>query len=278
MEAWGQMSRLVNAGDRRGASASPASRERRPEVNSTEVTPRGPGSPRGGTDSRSDALKGVEEHLASLLAPGSFEAEQYRALRHGVEEMRNTRVMAVVAVSSPGVGEGKTTTAINLAGALAQAPQARVLLMDADLRCSAVGARLGLSDAGGPGLVDAILDPGLTLDDVVRWHPRFNLSVLPPGRCSAPPYEVLNSPRLGTLLEEARRQYDYVVLDTPPLLPVADSRLIARWVDGFLVVVAAHQTPRELLEEALNLMDSAKLVGLVFNGDDRPPSRYYARY
>lgn len=218
---------------------------------------------------------GVEEHLVSLLSPTSFEGEQYRALRHMVEQLRKTADLSVVAVSSPAVGDGKTTTAINLAGALAQAPEACVLLVDADLRRSSVGNYLGLGDSGRRGLVDAILDPVVALEDVVRRHPAFNVSVLPAGRRSASPYELLKSARLEGLLEEARRRYDYIVLDVPPLAPYPDCRIIGKWVDGFLVVVAAHKTPRKLVEEALKVVEPAKIVGLVFNSDNCPVSGYY---
>ena len=220
---------------------------------------------------------GVEEHLASLLTPTSFEAEQYRALRHLVEQLHKTADLSVVAVSSPAGGDGKTPPAINLAGALAQAPEARVLLVDADLRGASLGNHLGIDDPS-RGLVDAILDSGLALEAVVRHRPPFNLSVLPAGHLPATPYEVLKSPRVGELLAEARRCYDYVVLDTPPLVSVPDCRVIGKWIDGFLMVVAAHKTPRKLLEEALNVMDPAKVVGLVFNCDDRPLSGYSYAY
>src|SRR5437879_7491708 len=77
---------------------------------------------------------GLDEHLVSLVSPATFPAEQYRALRHSVEEMRRERGLQVIAVTSPTPGDGKTTTAINLAGALAQAPDLRVLLVEAELR------------------------------------------------------------------------------------------------------------------------------------------------
>ncbi|MCI0410751.1 MAG: CpsD/CapB family tyrosine-protein kinase [Acidobacteria bacterium] len=225
-----------------------------------------------------EAADGVEEHLVSLLVPSSFEAEQYRALRHMVEQIHKASGLSIVAVSSPTPGDGKTTTAINLAGALAQAPEARVLLADADLRRPSVGDYLGLGASGRRGLVDAILAPGLSLEDVGGRRRPFNLSVLPAGRRLAAPYELLKSARLGELLEEARRRYDYIVLDTPPLVPFPDCRVIGKWVDGFLLVVAAHKTPRKLVEEALSVMDPAKIVGLVFNGDDRQFSGYYYAY
>ncbi|PYM68298.1 MAG: hypothetical protein DME11_00900 [Candidatus Rokuibacteriota bacterium] len=219
------------------------------------------------------AANGLEEHLVSLLAPTSFEAEQYRALRHLIEQLHKSTGLVVVAVSSPTVADGKTTTSINLAGALAQAPDARVLLIDADLRGAALGPRLGLEEGGGPGFVEAILDANLPLAAVVQARPQLNLSVLPAGRFPSAPYEVLMSPRVGELLAEARRQYDYVILDTPPLVSVPDCRVIEKWVDGLLIVVTAHRTARKLVEEALNVTDRAKVVGLVFNGDDRHLSR-----
>jgi len=219
------------------------------------------------------AANGLEEHLVSLLAPTSFEAEQYRALRHLIEQLHKSTGLVVVAVSSPTVADGKTTTSINLAGALAQAPDARVLLIDADLRGAALGPRLGLEEGGGPGFVEAILDANLPLAAVVQARPQLNLSVLPAGRFPSAPYEVLMSPRVGELLAEARRQYDYVILDTPPLVSVPDCRVIEKWVDGLLIVVTAHRTARKLVEEALNVTDRAKVVVLVFNGDDRHLSR-----
>ena len=220
----------------------------------------------------------VDDHLVSLVAPASVEAEQYRALRYVVEQKHLADNVSVIAISSPGGGDGKTTTAINLAGALAQAPDARVLLVEADLRRPAIGPLVGLDDPSAPGLVDAILDPGLALADVVQPLTTFNLSVVMAGQTPPSPYEVLKSPRLGSLLDEARRDYDYVVLDTPPLVSVQDYRVIARAVDGLVVVVAAHRTPRPMLEAALEVVDPARLIGLVFNGYDHLLAGHHLRY
>jgi len=217
----------------------------------------------------------VDEHLVSLLDPTSFEADQYRTLRHVLEWKHTTK--KVVAVTSALAGDGKTTTALNLAGALAHAPGVRVLVCDLDMRTPSVGKRLGLV-AQSPGLVDLVLDADLTLGDVVRRHPRFPLAVLPAGRPLTVSYELLQSSRLAGLLQETRQLYDYVVVDTPPMVPVPDAGLIADRVDGYLLVVAANRTPRKLVEDALNLMDPTKLIGIVFNGDDRPLSGYYGYY
>ena len=213
----------------------------------------------------------------SLLAPTSFGAEQYRALRFKVEQLHRTTNLAVVAITSPEAGDGKTLTAINLAGALAQAPEARILLVDADLRRSAMTACLGLGDSSSRGLVGAILDPSLPLKSVVESRPSFNLSIVRAGRRPSAPYELLKSPRLGELLEEARQEYDYVIVDMPPLLPLPDCGVIGRCVDGFMVVVAANRTPQKQVEEALKVLDPTTVIGLIFNGDTRPLTRNYER-
>jgi len=262
------MNDLLIAQDR-DARARPAKVEARAPA---DVSVRPHGAP------AADSGLAIEEHLVGLLAPNTFEAEQYRALRALLEQKRKSESLAVIAISSPSAGDGKTLTSINLAGTLAQAPEARILLVDCDLRRPSVEAHLGLGDGGLTGLVEAILDPGLALDQVARRQPRFNLSVLTAGRCQGSPYELLKSPRLGELLEEARRRFDYVVVDTPPMVPVPDLRVIAKLVDGILLVVAAHKTPRRLLEEALYASDPTKVVGLIFNNDDGLLSRAYGYY
>ena len=232
------------------------------------------------TPSRAVAFQ-PEEQLVSLLTRETFEANMYRVLMHRIEDTRGNAGRGVIAVTSPGAGEGKTTTAINLAGTLSQSKGSRVLLVDADLRLPDVATRLGLRAAGQPGLADAILDARLRLEEVVCHRPPFNLSVLTAGRLPAAPYETLRSPRLGDLLDQARRTYDYVIVDTPPVLPVPDCRVISHWVDSLLLVVAAHRTPRRYLEEALNALEPDKVAGLVFNSVDPPrpgPYGYYRGY
>jgi capsular exopolysaccharide synthesis family protein len=221
----------------------------------------------------------VDDHLVSLLAPASLEAEQYRALRHRVEQRHKADGLTLIGISSPGGGDGKTTTAINLAGALAQDRNARVLLLEVDLRRPSIGALLGLGEVGSLGLVHAILDPGLRLADVVQSLPTYNLDVVLAGQTPPSPYEVLQSPRFAELLAEARRDYDYVVMDTAPLVPVQDCRVIARLMDGIVLVVAAHHTPRPMLEAALDIIDPAQMIGLVFNGYDHLlADRYHGGY
>lgn len=228
--------------------------------------------------SAADGPVPIAEQLVSLHARGSFEADQYRTLRLTVERLRRTNGLQVLAVTSPCPAEGKSITALNLAGTLAQARGARVLTVDADLRRPSVARYLGLSQQGTPGLAEALLQPDLELSQLVQHLERFNLSVLPAGAPQNTPYELLNSPRLEELLAEARRSYDYVVIDTSPLLPFPDARLLSRYIDGYFVTVAAHRTRRKLLADALSVIDPAKVLGVVFNGDDQPRSAHYGYY
>ncbi len=257
---------------RRGPGRVDAVPAARPEPRPGRPRREGPPGPTGGV-----ALDGVAEHLVSLVRPARFAAEQYRMLSHAMEQLRETNAVTVVGLSSPGAADGKTVTAINLAGALAQDPRSRALLFEADLRRPTVASYLGLSP-GTRGLVTAIAEPRLGLADVVTRLPMFNLDVLPAGEASATPYELLRSARVEALLQQARLQYDHVIVDMAPLVGMPESRLVERLVDGLLVVVWAHRTPRPLLDESLRLVHPAKVVGLVFNGDDRmlaAQARYY---
>jgi capsular exopolysaccharide synthesis family protein len=231
-------------------------------------------SPRPSVERPSIASALLDEHLVSLQAPSTAAAEQYRVLRHLVETLRKRANLQVLAVTSPGVGDGKTVTAINLAGALSQSDDARVLLVDMDLRRPAIARYLAIAQTR-PTLADALGTPGLALKDAVIHLPRFNLSVLQAPVSAAAPYELLRSPRLEALLAEARQQYDYVVLDTPPFVPFPDCRLIAKSVDGFVLVVASNRTPRGVLAEALKAMDPDKAVGYVFNAHRSSPAPFY---
>jgi len=229
------------------------------------------------TQARHDRPRPAEE-LVSLRAPHSVEAEQYRGLRETIERRHRENGLRVFAITSAGPGEGKTITSLNLAGALAQATGAKVLVVDADLHRPAVARYLGLSDERAMGLADILTDARFGLAHAVRRLDAVNVSVLLPGRAHPRPYELLSSPRLETVLGDMRQQYDYVLIDTPPVLPVADCRLLGRCVDGFLMVVAAHQTTRKMLGEAIRLLDGTKVLGVVFNGDDRPRRSYYGYY
>ena len=221
----------------------------------------------------------IDRHLVSVTAPASMEAEQYQSLRLKLERFQRERDLKVVAITSPGAQEGKSVTAINLAAALARGSGTRVLLIEADVRRPAVSRYLGLNGSAGDKSLALLLgDSTGTLQDGVQRFDSLNFDVILAGSPDTPVNELLRSPRVASLLNEAREQYDYVIVDTPPLGPVSDCALLARWVDGLLLVVAAHKTPRKMLEASLNQLDAASVLGIVFNGDDRPLFGYRHAY
>src|SRR5256885_5204358 len=154
----------------------------------------------------------LDSHLVTLTSPGSFAAEQYQGLRLTIERLRRGRTLQVIAVTSPAAGEGKTLTAINLAGALARgSDDARVLLIDADLRRPAVARQLAIDECS-QGLTEVVENAQATFDHVTQKLKPFNLSIMPAGTRTGAVHHVLRSPRPDVVLAEARQRYDLVVL------------------------------------------------------------------
>jgi Mrp family chromosome partitioning ATPase len=215
------------------------------------------------------AKERIDPRLVCLTSPRSSAADSYQGLRNVVENLRTGDCGIVIGVTSACRGDGKTLTAINLAGALAQNPQASVLLVDLDLRKPNTGIRnyLGLKAQAGPGLVDWIRNPALGCKEITHYQADFNLYVITTGATAASPYELLKSPRLEEFLLQARLRHDFVILDTTQVLHLPDTQLISRKIDGFLFVARADHTASNMIEDSLNLLEQGKLLGLVFNGN-----------
>src|SRR6185369_5052429 len=154
-----------------------------------------------------------------------------------------------------------------LAGALAQASDARVVLLDADLRHPGTAKYLGLP--AGRGLSTYLLDNRTTADGIIERPAGLAFAVIPAGPVSSMPYELLKSPRLASLLAELRERFDYVVVDTPSVLPFPDVGILRDAVDGFVMIVRSNRTTRELLRDRLNTIGRPRTLGLIYNDDDR---------
>ncbi len=213
----------------------------------------------------------VDPHLVCLLEPRSEQAETYYRLRHQLESRRGSDTALVVAVTSAGPGDGKSLTAINLAGARARGQGARVLLLDLNLRRAGEGVAdyLGMKASKDEGIVDWAHGEEKDFATITHYLEPFNLHVVTAGSNPEHPYELLKSPRLDELLQQVRQDYDFVIVDTPQILGLPDTELISRIVDGFLIVVKAGHTRQARLEEALNLMTEEQVIGLVFNAVPR---------
>lgn len=227
-----------------------------------------------------DQQRKMNSQLVSLLAPNSVDAERYRRLRHSIEKMKPRDQSLVIGITSPVSGDGKTLTSMNLAGSLAQNPNSRVLLIELDLRNPRITMKdyLGIKKKPTVGVGDIAADPAMAWEKACYLLPDYNLYFMPSGTAPVSPYELLASDGMHKLIEQARQRYDYVIIDTAPVVLLPDSQLIADWVDGFLVVIAADVTPKKLLEEAFSLMEKDKVLGLVFNNYTPVSTKYNGYY
>ncbi|MDT0117727.1 polysaccharide biosynthesis tyrosine autokinase [Microbacterium sp. PRF11] len=220
--------------------------------------------------------KAKERPLIVHADPLSPRAESFRALRTNLQFLdMGGRSSFVVTSSVP--SEGKSTTTINLAIALADAGK-RVALVDADLRKPKVAEYLSIE--GGAGLTDVLIGRAEVNDVMLPWGGR-SLYVLPAGKIPPNPSELLGSHRMSELLARLEEQFDVVLCDAPPLLPVTDAAILGRATSGALMVIAAGRTTKRQLEaasEALKTVD-AKVAGSVMSMvPTRGPDSYYASY
>ncbi len=196
-------------------------------------------------------------------SPHSIRAEAYRRLRTNLQFLELGEGRRSIVVSSSIAGEGKTTTALNLANALADAGQS-VLLIDGDLRRPSLHKLLNLD--GTVGLTDVVIGRA-GLSDVTQPIGRGNLHVLLSGQIPPNPSELLGSKRTETVLREAVDRYDMVIVDSPPLLPVTDAAVLSRLCGGALMVVGSGTLTKPQLAASLASLEAvgAPLLGLVLN-------------
>lgn len=204
----------------------------------------------------------LDPQLVAALAPQSLAAEQYRSLRTRLKRAEGGRALRAIVVTSPGKGDGKSLTAANLALTMAQEFQQRVLLIDADLRRPSVHRLFGLGD--GPGLTDVLMG-GAELNQALVNVDNHHLTLLPAGEIPAHPAELLGSAAMRRVLDTLRTRFDRILIDMPPVAPLADVHIMAPMADGLLMIVRAGVTPRPAIERALAGLDPAKVLGLVLN-------------
>ena len=198
--------------------------------------------------------------------------EAYRALRTRLMKAQSKAGLKTIAITSSLPGEGKTLTTMNLGLCCAQLPQQRVLVIDADLRTCGLTALL--EHPGTVGLAE-VLAGKATADEAIVATNQKNLFVLPAGTISSPPPELFTGSHWQELLGRCGELFDVVLVDTPPIIPLADFELISVACQGVVVVVRARYGQRETLERSTNSVDRKKLVGVVLNGTDANEKEYY---
>jgi len=207
----------------------------------------------------------VEPHIVAITQPRSAYCEQFRSLRTRVLQAGEREQMRTFVITSAGMGEGKTLTALNLAWLLAQTEGVRCLLIDSDLRqpCAtdylAIDAPRGLSE---------VLGGELSLRDaVVRLDPA-GLYLLPGGQSRDDCAELLSGPTYAGVIAEARRLFDFIIIDAPPLGIFTDANVLINRADGALLVVRAGKTRYAMVDKLLAQLPRERMLGVVLNRAD----------
>jgi capsular exopolysaccharide synthesis family protein len=196
--------------------------------------------------------------------PLGLRAEGFRKLRTNLRFINVDRPPQTIVVSSPLEGDGKSSVALNLAFSLAE-DGARVVIVDADLRRPTIASSLGLVEETG---LTSVLSGQATVADVLqRAERRCAIDVLASGPVPPNPSELLGTQRMQILLKELRADADYVIIDSPPLLPVTDAAVIASGSDGIVLVVRAGRTKRDELRDAVKSLDAVggSTLGVIVN-------------
>lgn len=220
------------------------------------------------------SLAPLNREVMFLKSPKSLASEAYRTIRTGLLLSQAGEPPRTILITSAQSSEGKTTTALNLAACLASSG-GRVVIIDCDLRRPSVMKTLtGKSDY--QGLVE-ILTGHLNWQDAVRTDILKRVSVIPSGRIPPNPAELLGSQEMSHLLDTLADEFDYVMVDCPPILPVTDGVILSRIVDGVVLVVKGATTPRKVVSDARYRLSSvgARLLGVVLNDVDITGGDYY---
>jgi capsular exopolysaccharide synthesis family protein len=215
----------------------------------------------------------VEPHLVAVSQPRSAYCEQFRSLRTRILQAGERLQTRAIVVTSAGIAEGKTLTALNLAWLLAQTEGVRCLIIDSDLRqpCATdyfgIDAPVGLSE---------VLGGQTRLEDaIVRLDPA-GLYLLPGGKPRDDVAELLSGPGYARLLTDVRRMFDYIIIDAPPLGIFTDANVLMNRADGALLVVRAGKTRYTVIDKLLEQIPKDRMMGVILNrAEDQPDSTSY---
>ena len=201
--------------------------------------------------------------VVAISAPKSFAGQQYGILKRKLCSIKEERDLGTILITSASTSEGKTLTAVNLAFTIAQGIDQRVLLVDANLKRPHVESLLGFSAA--KGLADYL--SGKTSNEEIILRTRVsNLSIASSGHVAEDPTGLLNGQAMTDFLAYTRERFDWVILDSPPLSPLAEVDLLSSLVDGILIVVRHSHTPLDLISKSMQVLSGRKLLGCLFNG------------
>ena len=235
----------------------------------TEPAPAGAREP---AEGRRDLIESADSFLVSpppnarLVAwsdPDSLSAEKFRALAVRLDDMRREHDLKAIQVTSSVISEGKTFVSANLAVTLAKYTRARTLLVEGDLHRPRLAAMFGLDQR--PGISDWWATRDREITSYLVRSDSATLWMLPAGKACDRPSEILHSARLAEAFVQLSAQFDWIIVDSTPMLPVIDANLWSRLVDGTLLVVREGVTPLKALRNGLQSLDHPRLIGVVVN-------------
>jgi capsular exopolysaccharide synthesis family protein len=220
----------------------------------------------------------IDPRIVAFYEPASAVTEQYRTLRTNIQSIKSEKPIKSIVITSSTHSEGKSITAINLAISMAHdLNKKRILLVDADLRRARISKYLGINSE--IGLADLITN-GSQIDDALINIGIENLTILPAGKIPPNPAEVLGSSKTKNLIAALRAKFDFVVFDTPPVIPVTDAGLLGAQADGVIMVIKAGRTQKGVVTHGEGILKQAqaKLLGYILTNVQYHIPGYLYRY
>ncbi len=207
--------------------------------------------------------------------PNSVASESYKKLRTNIIFASIDKVIKRILITSSIQGEGKSTTAANLALSFPQKEE-KVLLIDCDLRKPTIHKNFKVSNI--KGLTDVLIDRNI-LDETINKYSE-NLHILTTGTKVVNHSEIFSSLTLDSLLEELDKDYDRIIIDSPPVLAVTDAQVLSKKVDGSLLVILANKTKKSLIKNDKDLLTkvNSNILGAILNGEEMNSKEYYNYY
>ena len=269
--------------DRSGAGASVATELLEAcEQNSNHATARGElrkakvSAESAVTFTMAHAQLSSQNKFVCVTDPDSLAAEKFRFLGIRLRYLQQKKPIKCVLITSSVAGEGKSTVAGNIACALAASKQQKVLLLEGDLRRPSLGEQLGISNL--PGLCELLEAPPERVTNIYRLE-KLGICILPAGGSLRNPLEFLQPGRVSALLERLAPNFDWIIIDSPPVLPLADTSIWMRLSDAVLLVTRPAMTGRRQLQQSLEAVEQSKLLGAILNGSrEASPNNYYQYY
>jgi capsular exopolysaccharide synthesis family protein len=215
---------------------------------------------------------GLSDKIETLLNESSFVSEQFKSLKVRLSEASSLKPLRVITISSSLPGDGKSLISVNLAASFSKDPNRRVIIIDCDLRRPSLHKLLGTSPQ--PGLLGYL--GGELLQPYCYVQRCERLYFMTAGGIADNPIELLSHERMKKLLDYLRTEFDTVILDSPPLVPISDAQILTALSDGLILVVRCGRTSYAGIEKAFRNLDRNKLVGVILN--DVKPMLFNTQY